>query len=301
MAAYHSLIPAETDLPVVHKTLLASVGPRPIAFAATLDEQGQPNLAPFSYFNVFSVRPPIAIYAPNRAGRTGQDKDTALNAEATMECVINVVTYDIVEQMNLASSPYPPGVNEFEKAGFTALPSDIVQPPRVAESPIQLECTILEVKRLAQQGGAGNLVICEIQKIHIQADVIGDDGYPDPRLTDLVGRMGGSWYARASGDALFQVERLSAQANIGFDGLPASIKHSPVLSGNELAKLAAVPALPTAEAIEAFAGKEAKPWLAACQTAEQAHGYARELLTARPAEEVLKFLMAFDQRLAADT
>jgi flavin reductase (DIM6/NTAB) family NADH-FMN oxidoreductase RutF len=199
--------PKETAMPLLHKYLLGAVGPRPIAFASTIDADGRPNLAPFSFFNVFSSNPPLCIFSPNRSGRTGENKDTYHNVKAVPEVVINVVTYDIVEQMSLASSPYAKGVDEFEKAGFTKLKSDLIKPFRVKESPIHLECKVKEVIELGETGGSGNLIMCEIVKIHINESVLDGNGNIDQQKIDLVARMGGDWYCRANGTALFEVKK----------------------------------------------------------------------------------------------
>ena len=235
------------DLPVqkLHQYLLGAIGPRPIAFASTVDAEGKPNLAPFSFFNVFSANPPILIFSPARSGRTNTTKDTYNNVKVVPEVVINVVNYDIVHQMSLASSPYAPGVNEFEKAGFTALKSDSVKPFRVAESPVQFECKVNEVIELGTEGGAGNLIICEVLKIHIHDEVLDSNGMIDQQKIDLVARMGGDWYSRANAESMFEITKPISTCGIGFDALPVDIKSSKILSGNNLGHLAGIEKMAT--------------------------------------------------------
>ena len=235
-----NIIPKEKDLRTVHKNLISLIGPRPICFASTIDKDGNSNLALYSFFNVFSAKPPILVFSPARSGRTNLTKDTHENIKEVPEVVVNLVNYEMVWKMSIASSPYPRGVNEFEKAGFTEIPSDLVRPSRLKESPAQLECKVQEIKEMGHTGGAGNLVICEVLKIHIDEEMIGDTGYADPRKMDLVARMGDAWYCRANGDALFKVDKSLAEESIGFDRLPEPIKKSTVLSANDLGKLAAL-------------------------------------------------------------
>ena len=185
---------SELEVPKVHHYLLGAVGPRPICFASTIDEDGRPNLATFSFFNVFSSNPPIAVFSPSRSGRTGQHKDTFNNVQKVKQVVINLVDYKMVEQMSLASSPYSPETNEFVKSGLTPLKSELVKPFRVKESPVQMECEVIEVKELGQNGGAGNLIICKILKMHIAQELLNDKNMIDQEKIDLVARMGGDWY-----------------------------------------------------------------------------------------------------------
>lgn len=239
-----SFIPSEISVPQLHGILLGSVGPRPIAFASTINQEGVPNLSPFSYFNVFSANPPILIFSPARRGRDNTTKHTYENAKSHPEVVINIVNYDMVEQMSLASTEYPEGVNEFEKSGLTGIPSDLVKPLRVKESPVQYECKVNEIVELGEGGGAGNLVICEVLKIHVREDLIDADLKIDQRAIDQVGRMGGNFYVRAHGDALFEVEKPLRTFGIGVDQIPEDIKNSPILTGNDLGKLGNVEELP---------------------------------------------------------
>lgn len=248
-----SITPSEWEIPAFHQMLLGAVGPRPIAFASTVDEFGNPNLAPFSFFNVFSANPPILIFSPARRVRGNTTKHTLENVLKTREVVINVVNYDIVEQMSLSSTEYPEGVNEFIKSGLTPLKSEVVKPFRVAESPVHFECKVNEVVALGSSGGAGNLVICEILKMHINEGILDENGKINPYKIDLVARMGGDWYCRAQGDALFEVEKPARKLGIGVDALPKSIRESYLLSGNDLGKLGNVENLPSSNEIEAFA------------------------------------------------
>jgi flavin reductase (DIM6/NTAB) family NADH-FMN oxidoreductase RutF len=241
-----SINPQETALPQLHQYLLGSVGPRPICFASTVDMDGKPNLAPFSFFNVVSANPPVLVFAPNNSGRDGTPKHTYLNVKQVPEVVVNVVTYGMVQQMNVAAAPWDRGISEFEKAGFTPIPSELIKPFRVKESPVQMECRVLEIKEFGTGGGAGNLVMAEVLKIHINKDVIGADGKIDQTRIDLVGRMGGSWYCRTTPDSLFQLSQ-PMQATIGYDALPESVRNSRVLSANDIGMLASLPDWPDKE------------------------------------------------------
>ncbi len=221
----------------LHSHLLAAVAPRPIAFASTIDKEGNVNLSPYSFFNVFSSNPPIAILSPNRRVRDNTTKHTLENVKEHPEIVINVVNYNMVQQTSLSSTEYPKGVNEFIKAGFTEETSLKVKPPRVKESPFAMECKVREVIELGNQGGAGNLIICEILAIRINKDVLDEQGKIDQHKIDLVGRLGGNWYVRSSGDALFEVEKPLTTLGIGIDTIPADIRQSNILTGNHLGQL----------------------------------------------------------------
>lgn len=247
-----SIDPAEIPVQQLHAYLLGAVGPRPIAFASTIDKDGHPNLAPFSFFNVFSSKPPLLIFSPNRSGRTAETKHTHENVKEIPEVVVNVVSYNMVHQMSLTSSPYAKGVDEFVKSGFTKLASEKVRPFRVAESPVQLECKVLEVKELGTTGGAGNLIICEVLKMHINESVLGADGKIDQHKIDLVARMGGNWYCRANGEALFEVEKPVTTLGLGVDILPKEIRNSKVLTGNNLGQLGNLEVMPSSEELEQF-------------------------------------------------
>lgn len=239
------------DIPVnkLHQYLLGSIGPRPICFASTVDSNGVRNLAPFSFFNVFSANPPIAVFSPALSGRTGEAKHTHLNVKEVPEVVINIVTYSMVQQMSLASSPYEKGVDEFIKTGFTPIDSDLIKPARVKESPVQMECKVNQVIELGKEGGAGNLIVCEILKIHIDEQYLNQDGVIDQTKIDLVARMGGNWYCRANGDALFELNKPLTTCGVGVDQLPDSIKNNSQFNGNDLGKMGNVEQLPSMELI----------------------------------------------------
>lgn len=228
----------------LHQYILGAVAPRPIAFASTMSTDGVPNLAPYSFFNAFSSNPPILIFSSNRRVANNTTKDTLQNVQDTKEVVINVVPYAIVRQMALCSIEYDATVNEFEKAGFTPLPSERVRPFRVAESPVQMECVVENILPLGEKGGAGNLIICRIVLLHIAESVLTESSRIDPHKIDLVGRMGRFYYARASGDAVVEIVQKVTDLGVGFDALPQSVRHSTVLTGNELAQIAALTALP---------------------------------------------------------
>jgi flavin reductase (DIM6/NTAB) family NADH-FMN oxidoreductase RutF len=214
------------------------IAPRPICFASTINQKGEINLSPFSYFNIFSVNPPICVFSPSRRLRDNTTKHTLDNINEVAECVINIVSYDMVAQTSLASCEYPQGVNEFVKAGFTMLPSELVKPPRVAESPVQLECRINQVIPLGEKAGSGNLVIAEILRIHLSESILDDKGNIDQTALDLVARLGGNWYARINKDSLFQLDKPNEKIGMGFDQLPAALLNADWLSNNEKAQLA---------------------------------------------------------------
>ncbi len=239
-----SFTPKELTVAKMHHYLLGAIGPRPIAFASTIDGNGQANLAPFSFFNVFSANPPILIFSPARSGRTNTTKDTYNNVKAHPEVVINVVNFDIVEQMSLASSPYPAGESEFVKSGLTPIPSDLVKPFRVKESPIQFECKVNQVVELGTEGGAGNLIICEVVKFHIDESYLDENQLIDQQKIDLVARMGGNWYCRANEHAMIELEKPITTCGVGYDQLPQDFLQSDVLSKNLLARLAGIEEIP---------------------------------------------------------
>ncbi len=228
---------ASLSVQKIHQLLLGAIGPRPICFASTVDRDGRRNLAPFSFFNVFSANPPIVVFSPARSGRDGSNKHTFENVLEVPEVVINVVNYQMVHQTSLASSPFAKGVDEFEKAGFTPLPSESVRPWRVAESPVQMECDVIEVRPLGDGGGSGNLVICKVKLIHVHDEVLDADGRIDQTKIDLVARMGGDWYCRAHGDALFSIAKPLTTVGLGVDALPEHIRLSHRLTGNHLGML----------------------------------------------------------------
>lgn len=231
--------------------LQSSIGPRPIAFASTIDAEGNANVSPFSFFNVFSANPPILIFSPARRVRDNSIKHTLINAEATREVVINVVNYDMVQQISLASTEYADGVDEFLKSGLTPIASEVVKPFRVKESPVQFECKVTQIIPLGTEGGAGNLVLCEVVRIHIDESVLDKNGAIDQHKIDLVSRLGGNWYSR-SNQGLFEVPKPLSTLGIGVDAIPNFIKESKVFNGNDLGVLGNVEALPTEEEITIF-------------------------------------------------
>jgi flavin reductase (DIM6/NTAB) family NADH-FMN oxidoreductase RutF len=241
------IIPKELPVRELYGFLVGSVAPRPIAFVSTVDKEGHVNLSPFSFFNVFGTSPPVLVFSPTR-GRNETLKNTYENIRQTMEVVVNVVTYDMVRQMNLTSAEFPKFINEFSKGGFTPVASDLVTPPRVKESPVNFECSVLLTYETSNRPAAGNLVICEVIKIHIDDHILGDDGKIDPLKIDLVGRMGGSYYSRAK-EGLFTVERPKTSDMLGIDRLPKFIRNSTYLSGNDLGLLGGLTALPTEDEI----------------------------------------------------
>ena len=246
-----SIDPKSLSTSKLHSYLLSAVAPRPIAFASTIDADGNPNLSPFSFFNVFSANPPILIFSPARRVRDNTVKHTLVNAEISKEVVINVVNYDMVHQMSLSSTEYPEGVNEFEKAGLTMLKSDIVKPFRVAEAPVQFECKVNDIIKLGTEGGAGNLIICEVVKLHIDDEVLDENGAIDQKKLDLVARAGGDYYSRAK-DGFFEIPKPIATLGIGVDSFPDHVKNSMILTGNDLGMLGNITALPSEDDVNAF-------------------------------------------------
>lgn len=293
-----SIDPKSLEIPKLHQYLLGAIGPRPIAFASTIDKEGRSNLAPFSFFNVFSANPPIAIFSPARSGRTGITKHTHENVLEVPEVVINVVNYEMVQQMSLASSPYEKGVDEFVKAGFTKLKSEKIKPYRVAESPVQLECVVKEVIELGKSGGAGNLIVSEVVMIHIQDQILNAAGGIDQQKIDLVARMGGNWYCRAHGEALFEIEKPITTLGIGVDTIPSRIKNSKILTGNNLGQLGNVENLPSEVEVLEFMEKENyKATMDEFSTNQEEldswlHQRAQELLAKNQVQEAWKLLLS---------
>ena len=252
MQDYRTYNPEELKVMGLQALLQGAIAPRPVCFASTIDKNGHVNLSPFSFFNIFSTKPPILIFSPARRGRDNTTKHTLENVLEVPEVCINVVTYSMVQQTSLASTEYPKGTNEFIKAGFTQEPSVTIKPPRVKESPVQLECVVNQVIPLGTEGGAGNLVICQVKLIHVNPDVLTATGRIDQEKIDLVARMGGDWYARAHGSALFEVPKPLTTLGMGVDQLPDSIKNSTVLTGNDLGMLANTEELPDTDSIEVY-------------------------------------------------
>jgi flavin reductase (DIM6/NTAB) family NADH-FMN oxidoreductase RutF len=291
--------PQEISVQRLHQLLLGSIGPRPIAFASTMNAAGQANLAPFSFFNVFSANPPILIFSPARSGRTNETKDTYKNVKELPEVVINVVNFDIVHQMSLASSPYSPEISEFEKAGLTALPSETIRPFRVAEAPVQFECRVNEVKELGFEGGAGNLIICEVLRMHVREDLIDEKGLIDQHKIDLVSRMGGDWYVRANEHSMFEIKKPITTCGIGFEALPTDVRSSRILSGNDLGQLAGIEELPNETDVNEYKLIELSELFVslendAAELEAQLHQKAKALLSENKLEEAWLTLLAFN-------
>lgn len=292
-----SFLPAEWPLRDLHQLMLGAVSPRPIAFVSTLDAEGQSNLAPFSWFNVMSVNPPILVFSPARRGRDNTTKHTYDNLTASDTCTVNIVGHAMTHQMVLASTEYPAGVDEFVKAGFTKAPSQEVAPPRVAESPVQFECQVRDIVTYAEKGGAGNIVLAEVLRVHYQPHILGNDGRIDPERIDTVGRLGKNFYTRAKA-GLFELSNPPGHDNLGMDGLPPAVQRSPVLTLNERALLAREPHLPGPETIEQAAGlfelAEARERFVGDAEAftHWLHGEARKLIAASLYRQALALLLA---------
>ncbi len=280
-----------------HALLQGSIAPRPIAFVSTIDLQGNVNLSPFSFFNLFSTNPPILIFSPSRRVRDNTTKHTFENVREVPEVVIHVVGFDLVEQMSLASTEYDKGVNEFVKAGLTSVDSVQVKPPRVKEAPIAFECKVNEIKPLGEVGGSGNLVICEVIVAHISEDILDAGNRINPNKLDAVARLGGNWYSRASGDSLFQIPKPLRIKGIGVDQIPDEIKNSAILTGNNLGRLGNVEQLPSSEEVEEYSKRpeiqgirvrfvnDEESWL------DHIHLLAQEKLMQNEIEEAWKILM----------
>jgi len=288
---------SDLTIPELHNYLQYAIAPRPICFASTVDKEGNVNLSPFSFFNLFSTNPPICIFSPSRRVRGNTTKHTLENVLEVPECVINIVTYDMVQQTSLASVEYPKGINEFIKAGFTPIASELVRPPRVAESPVQLECVVNEVKALGDGPGAGNLVIAEIKLMHIDEKILDEEGKIDQLKLEHVARLGGDWYCRVNSDNLFKVAKPVRTMGIGVDAIPYAIRNSKILTGNNLGQLGNVESLPTDEAIDDYSqSPEIKEILDATigdsQTREtQLHLKAKQLLDEDRVDEAWKVLL----------
>lgn len=286
--------PKELTLAKLQGYLQGAVAPRPIAFASTIDKAGNVNLSPFSFFNAFSIAPPILIFSPSRRGRNNTTKHTFDNVKAVPEVVINIVNYDMVQQVSLASCEYPYGVNEFVKAGLTEVPSTMIRPPRVAESPVSMECKVNQIIELGTQGGAGNLVICEVLLIHIKEEVLDGNGRIDPRKMDAVARMGGDYYLRAQSENIFTVPKPNEKLGIGFDKIPAAIRSSSVLSGNDLGRLANIERLPDMSSAVSYAKEEKELVMTMSKGRDAVHQLAQKFLREGKLEEAWKTLLAFE-------
>ncbi len=289
------IIPSSIKTNELHAMLLGAIAPRPICFASTMDKDGNPNLSPFSFFNIFGSNPPTIIFSPARRVRDNTVKHTLENILLNKEVVINVVNYAMVQQTSLASCEYPAGINEFEKAGFTPIPSELIKPFRVKESPVQMECIVREVIATGQEGGAGNLVICEPVMIHINDNILNENGKIDPHKIDLVARMGGDFYCRASGDAVFEVAKPNMKLGIGVDALPLSIRNSNILTGNNLGQLGNVHEMPVID--PAFNDDHLKQIvqyysITPDEMENELHRYAKQLLAAEKVQEAWQVLLS---------
>jgi len=296
---FSTFIADELPVPQLHQYLLGSVCPRPIALASSINSEGICNLSPFSFFNVFSANPPIVVFSPSRRGRTAELKDTYHNVKDVPEVVINMVDYSMVHQVNLASSPYGPEVDEFTKSGLTPLASESVRPFRVAESPVQLECRVNQVVELGQGGSAGNLIICQVIKLHINKDVLNEHGDIDQQKIDLVARMGKNWYCRADKNSMFELAQPVNTVGIGFDQLPQEIKNSTILTASELGMLASIEQIPTETQVNEYKLLELSDFFLSLEDnpieLEQVlHAHAQQLLAKNKIYEAWQVLLAFN-------
>jgi len=287
-----SFEPKDLSTGQLHGYLLNAVAPRPIALASTLNNKGVPNLSPFSFFNVFSANPPILIFSPARRVRNNTTKHTLHNVEETKEVVINVVTYEMVHQTSLASTEYPEDVNEFEKAGFTMLDSHNIRPFRVGESPVQFECKVNEIVKLGKEGGAGNLIICEIVKIHLSSDILNKDKSINQEKLDLVARAGGDYYSRAK-KGFFEIPKPLSTLGVGVDSLPEHVRNSMILTGNDLGMLGNVEALPSKKEIEKFIEEVVERYpIIKNATHREKHKIAQNYLSYGDVQSALKLLLS---------
>lgn len=287
-----SFEPKELSVQKLHGLLLSAVAPRPIAFASTIDADGKPNLSPFSFFNVFSANPPILVFSPARRVSNNTTKHTLENVKEIKECVINVVNYDLVQQASLSSTEYPEGVNEFEKAGLTMVKSDLVKPFRVGESPVQFECKVNEVIALGENGGAGNLVICEVVKVHITEEVLNADETINQEALDLVARAGGGYYTRAN-KGFFEIPKPLRTLGIGVDALPESVRNSMILTGNDLGMLGNVESLPNKKSVEQFVNEVSEHYPNIRKmTHREKHKIAKNYLSFGDVDSALKLLLS---------
>ena len=280
--------PKETQTSELHSYLLSAVAPRPIALASTMDEEGNPNLSPFSFFNVFSANPPVLIFSPARRVRDNTVKHTYENAKAIKEVVINVVSHDMVQQTSLSSTEYEQGVNEFEKAGLTMLESERVKPFRVAESPVHFECEVRQIIELGSEGGAGNLIICEVMLMHVDEKVLDEYKKIDQKALDLVARAGGSYYSRAR-DGFFEIPKPLRNKGVGVSSLPESVRNSTVLTGNDLGLLGNVEQLPETADVDKF--MKDKPQILGLERDEK-HKFAQQLIQKNDVAGALKVLLS---------
>lgn len=289
--------PKSTSQAELHQYMLGTIAPRPIAFVSSINKEGQVNLAPYSFFNAFSSNPPVIVFSSNRRGSNNTTKDTLANVIETKEAVVNIMSYDYVRQVALASIDYPSGVNEFDKAGFTEEPSDTVQAPRVKEAIASFECKVSDIISLGDNGGAGNLIICEIQLMHLDNTILNEEGKIDHDKVDLIGRMGRAYYTKAGGDSVFKIYQPVNVIGMGMDNLPEHIRKSEILAGNSLAALAAFEDLPDAEEVENFkSDPRIKQLVERCKNNidllnRQSHQLALEMMEQEKMEDAWKTLM----------
>jgi flavin reductase (DIM6/NTAB) family NADH-FMN oxidoreductase RutF len=268
--------PKNTSPGDLYQYLISTVNPRPIAFVSTVDAEGRPNLAPFSFFNCFSANPPILVFSTTRRIADNKTKDTLHNIEATGEAVINAVSFRIARQMAVASVSYPKGVNEFDKSGLTPIPADLVRPFRVRESPVHFECKLRQVITLGDGPGAGHLIVCEIVRMHVDESVFDDEDRINPHKLDVLGRMGRAFYVRASGEAIYKIYQPQEIPAIGFDQLPPSARQSKILTGNNLGQLAGLAAAPETTAVQALRQEpRIRALLASPDPLNELHRYAQ--------------------------
>ena len=260
--------PSKIHTKELHQYLLSIVGPRPIALASTIDLKRNNNLSPFSFFNIFSANPPIAIFSPARRVRNNTEKDTLKNIKQVKEVVINIVNYNLVEKASISSGEYEAEIDEFIKAGLTPIASKKIKPFRVKESPVQMECQVNQIIELGKNGGAGNLVICEIILIHIDENILNKDNQIDQNKIKLIGRMGGDWYSKGFDEALFEIQKPNKNCGIGLDQIPNKIKKNSIFNESDLCKLATVNKIPNKEEMELFKQNE---WLKEVDSIKNRH------------------------------
>lgn len=295
-----SITPGEIQTKDLHQYILGAVSPRPIAFVSTIDKKGIPNIAPYSFFNAFSSNPPILVFSSNRRVEDNTTKDTLHNIELNKEVVVNVVNYAIVRQMAIAGISYPAQVDEFKKSGLTPMPSDLVKPFRIKESPVHFECKVKEIITLGKHGGAGHLIVCDVLKMHISEEVIDDKNRIDPDKIDLVGRMGRAYYVRASGKAVFDLHQPPNELALGFDQLPEHITKSTVLSGNDIAQIAGLYKFPESTEIEARMNDEEIQQILfkfegpSKKMLQSLHRAAKKALKEGKAEKAFQILMVYE-------
>lgn len=282
--------PKTLPVPKVQALLQGTVAPRPIAFVSSVDKEGNVNLSPFSFFNMFSMNPPILVFSPSRRVRDNSTKHTLQNVLEVPEVVINIVSYNMVEQASLSSCEFPKGVNEFVKGGFTEAKSTLVKPPRVAESKASFECKVKQVVPLGTEGGAGNLVVCEVLLMHLDESIIEPDGRINPYKLDAVARMGSDYYCRANGENIFVVPKPNEKVGIGYDRIPERIRDSSILTGNDLGRLGNIEKLPDDESLNQF--KSSSTWNQVAEKSElEQHQMAKELLEKGKIEDAWKILL----------